>query len=318
MKNTQSSMTGFFHRLFTAALMLCAFAIHSTAHGETVTFIHTDVLGSPVAATDQAGNVIWREDYNPYGDKRIEDPNSTNHEVWYTGKQYENRTGLSYFGARYYDTTVGRFTGMDPVAFDGANIHTFNRYAYANNNPYKYIDPDGNLPIVVIVPLVAKAIDIGISAYDTYTAYQEGGAKGAVKEAGTSAALSVVPGAKIAKKVVNGAKKVRGVSKGGSAGAMKRLEFQASPKHGTSARNTSKGVASRGPTNGQHALDNSIQVKGTSPRRVGVDKANEEIVVFDQTSDGIFHGHVRSFKDLTSQQQNALRNAGLVDKKGNF
>ncbi len=74
---------------------------------------------------------------------------------------------------------------------------------------YKYIDPDGNLPIVVIVPLVAKAIDIGISAYDTYTAYQEGGAKGAAKEAGTSAALSVVPGAKIAKKVVDGDKRGR-------------------------------------------------------------------------------------------------------------
>lgn len=77
-------------------------------------------------------------------------------------------------------------------------------------------------------------------------------------------------------------------------------------------------MASRGPTDGQHALDNSIQVKSTSTRRIGVDKANGEIVVFDQTSDGIFHGHVRAFKDLTSAQQNALRNAGLVDKKGNF
>ena len=99
---------------------------------------------------------------------------------------------------------------------------------------------------------------------------------------------------------------------------MRRLEFQASPKHGTAVRNTSKGVASRGPTDGQHALDNSIQVKGTSPRRVGVDKANGEIVVFDKTSDGIFHGHVRSFKDLTSQKQNALINSGLADKKGGF
>jgi hypothetical protein len=107
-------------------------------------------------------------------------------------------------------------------------------------------------------------------------------------------------------------------ARGGSAGAMRRLEFQASPKHGTSARNTSKGVASRGPTDGQHALDNSVRVKSTSPRRVGVDRENGEIVVFDQTSEGIFHGHVRSFKDLTSQQKNALRNAGLVDKKGKF
>ena len=107
-------------------------------------------------------------------------------------------------------------------------------------------------------------------------------------------------------------------TKGGSVGAMKRLEFVASPKHGNSARQTSKGVSNPGPTNGQHSLDNSLQVKGTSPRRVGVDKANNEITVFDQTSQGIFHGHTRSFKELTSQQQNVLRNSGMVDRKGNI
>ena len=109
-----------------------------------------------------------------------------------------------------------------------------------------------------------------------------------------------------------------GVTKGGSAGAMRRLEYVASPKHGSSARQTSKGVSNPAPTNGQHVLDVSVRVKGTSPRRVGVDKANGELVVFDQTSKGIFHGHVRSWRELTSQQQNALRNAGLVGKKGNF
>jgi len=43
--------------------------------------------------------------------------------------------------ARYYDPVIGRFYSNDPVGF--TNVHTFNRYAYANNNPYKYGDPDG-------------------------------------------------------------------------------------------------------------------------------------------------------------------------------
>ena len=43
--------------------------------------------------------------------------------------------------ARYYDPVIGRFYSNDPVGF--TNVHTFNRYAYANNNPYKYTDPDG-------------------------------------------------------------------------------------------------------------------------------------------------------------------------------
>ena len=43
--------------------------------------------------------------------------------------------------ARYYDPVIGRFYSNDPVGFK--NVYNFNRYAYANNNPYKYVDPDG-------------------------------------------------------------------------------------------------------------------------------------------------------------------------------
>jgi uncharacterized protein RhaS with RHS repeats len=56
--------------------------------------------------------------------------------------------------ARYYDPVIGRFYSNDPVGF--TNIHTFNRYAYANNNPYKYVDPDGNSPISVLAKQTAK------------------------------------------------------------------------------------------------------------------------------------------------------------------
>jgi uncharacterized protein RhaS with RHS repeats len=43
--------------------------------------------------------------------------------------------------ARYYDPVIGRFYSNDPVGF--RDVHSFNRYAYANNNPYKYTDPTG-------------------------------------------------------------------------------------------------------------------------------------------------------------------------------
>ncbi len=99
---------------------------------------------------------------------------------------------------------------------------------------------------------------------------------------------------------------------GRSAGAMARREYQGVSYHGK----LSNAVKSKAPTNGQDALDASVQVKGTSPRRVGIDYETGEFAVFDQTSNGVFHGHVRGWKDLTSQMQNALRKLGMVDRKG--
>jgi RHS repeat-associated protein len=101
-----------------------------------------------VAATDASGTLLWREEYKPYGD-RIKREAGSKDTAWYTGKQEEAAFGLTYFGARWYDPNMGRFLAMDPVGFSPDNIHSFSKYAYANNNPYKYLDPDGNSPLDV-------------------------------------------------------------------------------------------------------------------------------------------------------------------------
>ncbi len=44
---------------------------------------------------------------------------------------------------RYYDPVAGRFLSVDPVTTDADTGHAFNRYEYANSNPYRYTDPDG-------------------------------------------------------------------------------------------------------------------------------------------------------------------------------
>ncbi len=55
---------------------------------------------------------------------------------------------------RYYDPVAGRFLSIDPVTTDEGNGDGFNRYSYANNNPFTFIDPDGRdpEPAVVIIP----------------------------------------------------------------------------------------------------------------------------------------------------------------------
>lgn len=114
---------------------------------EYVTYLHSDIQGSPIMATDEQGNVVWQEDYEPWGSRQVKDPasatTSRGSEVWYTGKEEEANVGMYYYGARWYSPGIGQFTGIDPAEVEIKSPRTFNRYAYANNNPIKYIDPDG-------------------------------------------------------------------------------------------------------------------------------------------------------------------------------
>ncbi|MFK3872808.1 RHS repeat-associated core domain-containing protein [Pseudoalteromonas rhizosphaerae] len=103
----------------------------------TVSYLHADYLGSTAAESTTSGVVTSRMHYQPFGES-IEAPKD---DVSYTGHKFDTDLGLSYMQARYYDPVIGLFYSNDPVGF--TNIHNFNRYAYANNNPYKYTDPDG-------------------------------------------------------------------------------------------------------------------------------------------------------------------------------
>jgi len=115
----------------------------SGAWAQTVTYIHSDVINSPLMATDASGNVLWKETYQPYGNKVVNSAAAASNRIGFAGKPLDSNSGLSYFGARYYDPVLGRFMAIDSAPPSLANLHSVNRYAYANNNPYIYIDPDG-------------------------------------------------------------------------------------------------------------------------------------------------------------------------------
>ena len=97
---------------------------------------HTNALGSNIVLTDEGKNVVARYEYDVFGAVRSETGTSDNPRK-FTGKEYESDVKLYYYGARYYDPYVGRFTQRDPIA-KGVNW-----YAYTANNPLKFVDPDG-------------------------------------------------------------------------------------------------------------------------------------------------------------------------------
>ncbi|WMS86694.1 RHS repeat-associated core domain-containing protein [Pleionea litopenaei] len=126
-------------------LLGCFYAINGHAKRTTITFIHTDHLGSPIAATNEDGSVKWREEYQPFG-KQLTNQDSDNN-VGFTGHKDDKDLGLTYMQARWYHPETGRFNSLDPLLF--REVNSFNRYVYANNNPYKYIDPDGENPLLI-------------------------------------------------------------------------------------------------------------------------------------------------------------------------
>ncbi|MEG8233900.1 RHS repeat-associated core domain-containing protein [Pseudomonas orientalis] len=131
-------------------VLLLALMLNNAAMADTVTYFHNDISGSPMAATDATGNLLWKENYKPYGERLNQSAPSSSNKIGFHGKPFDDATGLSYMGARYYDPVLGRFMGVDPVDFQASNLHSFNRYTYANNNPYKYIDPDGRFAFLIV------------------------------------------------------------------------------------------------------------------------------------------------------------------------
>ena len=65
------------------------------------------------------------------------------HYPFSTEKERDVETGLDYFGARYYSSVQGRFISSDPGKFTPSDPQNFNRYSYVQNNPLKFIDPEG-------------------------------------------------------------------------------------------------------------------------------------------------------------------------------
>jgi RHS repeat-associated protein len=160
----------------------------------TVMFLLPDTLGSPQMATWAGGTVLWKEAYRPYGDQLINSAAANDiNSMFYAGKQYSSFSGLSYMGGRYYRPAIGRFTGIDPREVDADNLHSFNRYAYAANSPYRYVDPDGNTPL----DIAFLAYDIGKLGVAIYTGV---GVPGALADVGASVlgVFSPVPGGRFA------------------------------------------------------------------------------------------------------------------------
>ncbi len=153
--------------LFSSLLLSISIVCGSSVHAATqMTLYINDAQSSPVAALDKFGNVLWTERYQSYGQPQDQPTAAKAHPISYTTHEFDRDSQLIYMGGRYYDAKLGRFLSVDPVEFAEANVFSFNRYAYANNNPYAFHDPDGQFPLDYLVDGISIGISAGLFAND--------------------------------------------------------------------------------------------------------------------------------------------------------
>lgn len=117
-----------------------------TVSGSPV-YYHGDHLGSTNVMTDNNGNQAELIEYDPYGKINRHDASAGSSRLakqQFTGKKLDDETGLIYFGARYYDSSLGRFITADTIVQNPSDPQTLNRYSYCGNNPVNRVDLDGH------------------------------------------------------------------------------------------------------------------------------------------------------------------------------
>jgi RHS repeat-associated protein len=108
-----------------------------------------DHLGSARITMNQSGAVTSSVEYFPFGELKSATGCAASSQR-FTGKLFDNESGLQYFGARYLSNDLTRFVSTDPAreSVSMLNPQSWNRYTYSLNNPLSYIDPDGRVVVL--------------------------------------------------------------------------------------------------------------------------------------------------------------------------
>jgi len=105
-------------------------SVVASVRGPEVEYYHQGRMSNRIT-TDSSGNLDKEFKSLPFGQKVV----NSGVDYPFTGKE-EDESSLYYFGARYYDDNLGRFSGVDPVEGNQP-------YSYVESNPMNYVDPTG-------------------------------------------------------------------------------------------------------------------------------------------------------------------------------
>ncbi|TVP81333.1 MAG: RHS repeat protein [Puniceicoccaceae bacterium] len=130
---------------------------------------HFDQVGSTIARTDDAGEVIGRAEYSPYGLVTMQ-TGDMDTPFLYNGQWgiQTDANGLLNMRARYYSPYLMRFINADPIGFSGGQ----NWFSYVGGDPVSYSDPFGlvrwkdlgRAALGMVVNGIGVVVGVGVAA----------------------------------------------------------------------------------------------------------------------------------------------------------
>jgi RHS repeat-associated protein len=120
--------------------------------GGATTYYQKDHL-SVRMITDANGNVAGQQGHYPFGEQWYSSNGSS--EWMFTSYQHNPETGLEYAMARYYDPRTATFCSADPAEGNPDDPESWNRYAYARDNPINITDPSGKFWLWDVLKIAA-------------------------------------------------------------------------------------------------------------------------------------------------------------------
>ena len=110
-------------------------------------YYHPDHLGSSSYITDLDGEVVQHIEYVPFGEVFIEERNNTwNTPYLFNAKEFDEETGMYYYGARYYEPRLSLWISVDKSAIIAPE---YSPYTFCENNPNIMVDPNGDFSIFI-------------------------------------------------------------------------------------------------------------------------------------------------------------------------
>ena len=131
---------------------------------------HKDIQGSSTSLVKEDGSADATYQYTDFGETTINGDNKAENEVCYTGGIYDQRTGLYYLNARYYNPEDGRLVTEDTYRGENDKPDTQHLYVYCANNPINHVDPSGHYAVALYT--LVKVVAGGVVFYVSYSTWK--------------------------------------------------------------------------------------------------------------------------------------------------